>query len=314
VTDVTRPPVDIVIPFFGSDDELAALQARIAVVRRRPEDTLTIVDNRPSASANGATGDVLGAPEVQSSYYARNRGVARGGAPWIVFLDADVDVRPDLLDRYFDPAPEPSTGILEGTVHTPPANGRVARYGTLRHHVGNENVHREGWEYAQTANVAIRREAFEQIEGFPMDIRSGGDADLCFRLVGQGWRREERPAATVEHPPRGSLRAMLRQYARYGSGAEWLNRAYPGFAPPVPLWKVLALVVLVPVRVPLARLRGGRDAALMQMIDTLVLAASEGGRFQPNRSGAGRRETLRHAFGVITARLAGGRRGGAAAR
>ena len=37
--------------------------------------------------------------------------------------------------------------------------------------------------YAQTAHCAVRRSAFEAVGGFREDIRSGGDADLCFRLA-----------------------------------------------------------------------------------------------------------------------------------
>src|SRR4051794_15287227 len=95
-----RPSVDIVVPFFGTDDDLRDLLLVMDGLELRDGDTLTIVDNRPTA---GVTDDprIVPAPDIQSSYHARNKGSARGRAPWIVFIDADVKPRTDLLDRYF---------------------------------------------------------------------------------------------------------------------------------------------------------------------------------------------------------------------
>ena len=54
----------------------------------------------------------LSAAERQTPGYARNRGVAQGRAPWIVFLDADTEPSPDLLDRYFETPPAEDTALL----------------------------------------------------------------------------------------------------------------------------------------------------------------------------------------------------------
>jgi GT2 family glycosyltransferase len=88
---------------------------------------------------------------------------------------------------------------------------------------------------AAAGNLLIRRAAFERMGGFTEGIRSGGDLDLCRRLAADGWRLVFRPAALVHHRHRDTLPSLLGALARYGAGASWLNRRYPGSSPPWPL-------------------------------------------------------------------------------
>src|SRR4051812_27318190 len=153
-----RPPVDVVIPFFGSDTALRAVHARLRAIRLDSQDTLTVVDNSAGPRDLGLEG-VIPAREIRSSYHARNRGAARGSAPWIVFVDADLEVASDLVDGYFDEIPANSTALLIGEIETIPAEQgtRVARYGWLRRHLNTASAAKPSWEYAQTANAAVRR-------------------------------------------------------------------------------------------------------------------------------------------------------------
>src|SRR5439155_964898 len=83
---------------------------------------------------------------------ARNRGAERGGAEWIVFLDADARPVPDLLDRYLDPAPAESVGVLAGGIEDEPAEGGVARFASIAGSMRQGNTLNEGrWSYVETA-------------------------------------------------------------------------------------------------------------------------------------------------------------------
>jgi GT2 family glycosyltransferase len=285
-----RVAVDIVVPFAGSPHELADLVARLERLELGPDDTLSVVDNRPHGSAgvpSGSRATVLRAPERQSSYFARNRGAELGGNPWIVFLDADVDPPPHLIAGYFARAPGETTAVLSGRVvdEPLPAAGRhpvAARYAALRATMSQLHTLDGEWAYVQTANCAVRREAFEAVGGFCETVRSGGDADLCFRLRAAGWRFEPRDEASVVHRSRRAMRALLRQQARHGSGAAWLDRTYPGSfprarLPGLALWSCRSFLAA-----GRAAARGREDEAVGAAIDPLVKWAFELGRFFPN--------------------------------
>jgi GT2 family glycosyltransferase len=282
-----RPAVDVVVPFRGPAAELTALEARLGALALTGQDTLTIVDNSPGGSAGGAGPRVLPAPGLQTPGFARNRGAERGRARWIVFLDADVAPEAGLLEAYFDPAPAETTGLLAGGVRDeppPPGAGPAVRYSHLRGPMSQEMTLQHGeWAFVQTANCAVRRRAFEQVDGFREGIRAGEDADLTYRLRAAGWGMERRERALGHHRSRATVRALLAQKACHGAAGAWLDRRYPGSFPsrrlPGLLWWGL--------RHATAGIAEGarerrRDVALMAVMDPLSTIAYELGRFLPN--------------------------------
>jgi hypothetical protein len=257
-----RPAVDVVVPFRGSASELARLLARLRELELREGDTLTVVDN------------------LVPSYHARNRGAAAGRAPWILFIDADVEPAADLLDRYFDPAPGERAGVVGGGVRdSQEGSSLAARAAALAQPMAHERTLAEGpWGYAQTANALVRRAAFSAAGGFRETLRSGGDADLCFRLRAAGWAIEARPGAAVVHRNRPTLRAVARQRARHGAGAAWLNRTYPGSFP-ARLGPGSALhVARLLVRAAASAARGERDASAVALTEAVGFVAFNAGR------------------------------------
>lgn len=275
------------LPFKGSDAELGRVVERLASLTVAPGDTLTVADNRPGAAdATRAPVRILGAGERRTSYHARNRGTAAGSAPWLLFIDADVLPPPDLLDRYFDPMPADATGVLAGAIvdEEPEQNAIAPRYAYLKSSMSQDVTLADGaWPFAQTANAAVRREAFLQVGGFDDSVRSGGDADLCFRLRAAGWALERRDDAVVVHRNRATVPRMLAQRARHGAGAAWLSRRWPG-ALPRRRWPGLARWSARRAAHGLAAAaRRDRDEALLGLLDGPAVWAFELGRLIPNR-------------------------------
>lgn len=287
-----RPAVDVVVPFRGSAPALADLVERLRRLALEQADTVTVVDNTPDGVPYASTSrvvHVIAASERQSSYHARNHGAAAGQAPWLLFLDADVEPSPALADRYLSEAPGARTAVLVGAIRDVGiVSGReslAGRYARVRRLIDQTNTLQMERPYAKTANCLVRRAAFDEVGGFVDDIRSGGDADLCFRLREAGWELESRPDAVAEHRSRQHLLGLLGQRARHGSGAEWLELRYPGFVGPRRRVVGLARNLVEGAGASAAALlRGDGEQALVRLMDPVSNAAFDLGRRIPNET------------------------------
>jgi GT2 family glycosyltransferase len=277
-----RPPVAVIVPFAGSDEQLSLCLAALGRLVVGPGDELIVADNRAASTEDWHAGSirVIRANGVAAPGFARNRVAAVTTAEWLVFLDADTRPEPDLLERYFDPLPAPGTAILAGGIEDraagrSPAARHSARRGQMSHQT---TLQRAGTPYAQSANLAVRRTAFAAAGGFHEGARAGEDADLGWRLRAGGWGLEQRPRACVAHVTRATLSSLLAQLARHGSGAAWLERRYPGEFP-VPRRRDVARRVLGGLRrAVVAAVRGRPQAAEGALMDVLEGCAFEAGR------------------------------------
>jgi GT2 family glycosyltransferase len=280
----------VIVPFAGPPWQLQRLLSELSGLVLGEHDEVIIADNRPVAvrSHRGRI-RIEEATGLRTPAFARNRGARAAHGEWLLFIDADTSPAPTLLEDYFSVAPEESTAVLAGGIRDVagladggPA-GTVARHSAARSHMSQQATMERARPYAQTANCAVRRGAFEQVGGFEASARAGEDADLCFRLQAAGWGMEGRPAAIVAHHSRPTLSALLGQLVRHGSGAAWVNRRFPGSFPPSPLGQ-LARRFGRDIEQAVERFaHGDRDGARFALLDFAGGIAFEVGRLAPNR-------------------------------
>jgi GT2 family glycosyltransferase len=283
-TDEPRGSVSVVVPFLGNDEEARAGVAALERLELGAGDEAILVDNggglAPSAvSGSGLT--LVAATAERSSYHARNAGAARARGDWLLFLDADTRPPPGLLDAYFrEPIDERCGAVAGGVVAARGQRALLARYAASRRYLSQAAHFRDHHRpYGITANLLVRRAAFEEIGGFVEGIRSGGDADFSWRLQDAGWTIAYREPAAVEHLHRERLVPLLRQMARYSAAIAWMDRRLPGSSPRPPVVRRLGRAAAASA----VWLAAGRPRrSLFSAIDGLVVIAEAVGWLMKN--------------------------------
>jgi hypothetical protein len=287
-----RPTLAVVVP---ATNRPATLGRCLAAVR--------------TAAGAGDELLVVDAPPAAGPARARNDGARRASAEVLVFVDADVEVHRDALERIRAAfAGDPGlTAIFGSYDDAPAAAGPISAFRNLLHH----HVHQSGAGAATTfwAGLgAVRREAFLAAGGFD-DLRfprpSIEDVELGMRLAASGGRIELRPDIQGTHLKRWSLWEMVRTdfaargvpwvglLLRTGSGSRalnlgWRHRASAaasllligGAARRQPSHVLAATAAMVALNQSFYRVllrRGRRDAAVglgLHVVHHLTAAAS----------------------------------------
>ena len=226
------PPFDVVVPTVGRES-LARLLAALAAAAGPPPGQVVLVDDRgagraspllPSGPPPGLAGRLrVVAGRAAGPAAARNLGWRRAGAPWVGFLDDDVEPGPTwLADLAADLAGlPPEVAGSQGRLRVPlPAGRRPTDW--------ERNVH--GLETARwaTADMAYRRAVLAEVGGFderfPRAYRE--DADLALRVLGAG-HRIARGRRLVTHPVRRADR-LVSVRLQAGNADDVLMRALHG--------------------------------------------------------------------------------------
>jgi glycosyltransferase involved in cell wall biosynthesis len=157
--------------------------------------------------------------------YARNRGseVSRGAL--LVFVDADVCVHPDVLDRFAALFSDPALGAAFGSYDDrPPAPGLVSRFRNLLHH----HVHQANAGEARTFWAgcgAVRREALVaagMVNEWHFSRPQIEDIEIGQRLRRRGYTVLLRPEIQGTHLKHWTLKSMV--LTDFGSrGVPWMR-------------------------------------------------------------------------------------------
>lgn len=198
---------DVVVPTIGRPSLtrlLRALDRAVDPTVGPAPHRVVVVDDRADSPVPIALPDGLGLQVVvrttggRGPATARNAGARAGAADWIAFLDDDVEpTRSWTLSLMRDlAAVPPSVGAVTGRVVVPEPRGRRptdAERGVIA-------LQGAAWI---TADLAVRREAFESVGGYDERFRRAyrEDTDFALRLMDAGWTIAAGERAVV-HPTR----------------------------------------------------------------------------------------------------------------
>lgn len=216
-----KPAVSVIVPVRDGAGALPALLASLAAQTLSAERfEVIVIDNASRDDTAGVArraGAVVVSEPVPNRSLARNRGVLAATGDLYAFTDADCVADPTWLDALLRCAGEAPlmAGPVRVTTGDPP--NAVERF-EVHWRFAQEYWVNEGW--AVTANLCVRRDAFERVRGFDPAYRYyAEDADFCIRSKRAGLRLGFCPDAAVTHEGESRLGPMLRRAFFHGYGA-----------------------------------------------------------------------------------------------
>jgi len=174
--------VSIIMPALNEEQYLESVFDAIANLKYPKERIETIlVDNGSEdetvsiAKKRGAM--VLEAPDTKIGEL-RNLGAENAKGSIFAFLDSDCIVDRSWLKCALDILNKDEVGAV-GSHTRIPANGTWVER-TLDFHATKEGVNEV--EYLPTANLIVKREVFERVGGFNLNLETGEDSDFCHKI------------------------------------------------------------------------------------------------------------------------------------
>jgi glycosyltransferase involved in cell wall biosynthesis len=117
----------------------------------------------------------------------RNRGAAIARSEWLAFIDADIEMPEDWLERLIKLEADGQADVIGLDLHTPteaPWFADAWQRRTARPDAQPLQV----VQWLPTSNLLMRRRWFEKVGGFNEQLRTGEDKELTMRLAEAGAR------------------------------------------------------------------------------------------------------------------------------
>ena len=233
--------ISVIIPIYNGEQDLPDL---LACLERQdyPSELVEyiLVDNNSSdrtsdilaqaaksSQQKGITLKHLTEDKIQSSYAARNLGIREAKYELLAFTDADCRPRPNWLTELVKPFTD-EVGIVVGEIEALTGNSLLERYAEQKELMSQKFLLNHSFcAYGQTANIAIRKQAFAEVGLFRPYLTTGGDADICWRIQKESdWKLAYAPDAIISHRHRANLKTFRSQFHRYGCSNEYLHELH----------------------------------------------------------------------------------------
>jgi glycosyltransferase involved in cell wall biosynthesis len=239
------PLVSVVIPVYNGETDLPDLieclrsqtypidRVEYLLVDNKSRDyTSTILQAAAKSSKQEGFNQItirnLTESTIQSSYAARNKGIRASTGEIIAFTDADCRPEPQWLENLVKPFANLEIGITCGEILALPGNTLLEKHAARENTLSQQHTLAHPFcPYGQTANLAVRRQILAQVGLFRPYLTSGGDADLCWRILREtSYKMYFAQNAIARHRHRSTIQQLQSQWHRYGESNKYLHELH----------------------------------------------------------------------------------------
>ena len=234
--------VSVIVPIYNGEEDLPDLLTCLRSQTYPPSQVEYILVNNNSRDRTGerlaAAADEfareglvlhsLNETKLQGSYAARNAGIRAAKYDIFAFTDADCRPCPQWLELLVKPFADAKIGLVAGEIQALESKNWLEQYSDRKDTLSQKHTLAHPFcAYGQTANLAIRKQALEKIGLFRPYLTTGGDADICWRILREtDWQLEFVEAAFIRHRHRATLKELRSQWRRYGRSNRYLHELH----------------------------------------------------------------------------------------
>lgn len=228
------PPVSVIIPARDSADSLG--RALEAIARQTYPNILEVVvaaaDHESAQVARDHGARVVENPEGLTPI-ALNRAIAASTGDIVLRCDSRSVLPPTYAERAVDTMQRTGADVVGGMqVPTGLSYWEKAIAAAMSSPLGAGDArYRLGGEEGPVETVYLgvfKRSILDRVGGFDESFVRTQDYELNHRVIESGGVVWFDPELRVEYRPRGSLRALARQYFDYGKAKRRFDRKHPG--------------------------------------------------------------------------------------
>jgi succinoglycan biosynthesis protein ExoA len=235
----SRPAVSVVLPVLNEEHHLKASVSAI-LAQSYPGEIEVVIALGPSKDKTGIVAKEL-ARDPRISIVTNptgrtpnglNAAIAASKHPVVARVDGHAIIPPDYLAtavELLERTGADNVGGLMSATGVTPVEQAVAWAMTSKLGVGNAPFHVGGSEGpADTVYLGVfRRTALERVGGYDETFTRAQDWEMNFRLRASGGLVWFSPELSVSYRPRGSLKAVSKQYFHYGRWRRHVMRTHP---------------------------------------------------------------------------------------
>ena len=218
----THNTVSVVIPAHNGGVDFRACLTSLHAADPPPHEIIVVSDGdngRSGRLAEEFGAKVLRNPNPEGPARARNMGAHHAKGDILFFVDADVTIRPDAMDRVAAAFQNDATltAVFGAYDDEPLETNFLSQYKNLFHHYVHHTAKREASTFWGACG-AVRRDLFLKMGGFNEDYRrrlrkstpgTSEDIELGYRLKKSGHRIELVKGLKVKHLKRWTLSNLL---------------------------------------------------------------------------------------------------------
>lgn len=201
-----RPAVSVIVPAYNAAATLPDCLEAIGTALREGDELLVFDDASTDATRNIAemagARIAVNAGSPKGPGYGRNQAAAEARNPFLLFVDADVIIRNDTINRLVEEVERTGASAAFGSYDDHPRSRRLpALYANLRHHFVHQSGSREATTFWSGIGL-IRTEVFRKFHGYDDILFSHPsieDVELGMRLVNAGMSIRLVPEAQGTH-------------------------------------------------------------------------------------------------------------------